>query len=175
MSCQLGEQSESKLGSLSEPLTPQGRSTAPGKGFRLALAAQPVGAAKREEGAQLGHHTAPTCSTMMTSGGYQNLKNQRPLFLQMRLRWAQGTACVQGPASLPIAHKGCGCHAGQTECVAQLSSFAAALITHNCSLLGLEILWPNPVDLLACLMFLPVHPPLRPEFSLGLEEILRKH
>lgn len=47
LSCLLGEQSEIKPGSLSEPPTPGGRSTAPGKGFLLPLAARPVGAARR--------------------------------------------------------------------------------------------------------------------------------
>lgn len=45
LSHQLGEQSESQPGSLLEALTPRGRSTAPGKGFRLPSAAQTAGAA----------------------------------------------------------------------------------------------------------------------------------
>lgn len=52
---------------------------------------------------------------------------------------AQGAACVQGSTSFPIAHK-----TVQTMHIAQLSSFAASLVSHNCSLLRLEIFVDNP-------------------------------
>ena len=54
-----------------------------------------------------------------------------------------GCVCAR-TSFLSHGTQGCGCHAGQTERIAQLSSFAAALITHNCSLLGLEIFVAYP-------------------------------
>lgn len=61
-----------------------------------------------------------------------------------------GCVCTR-TSFLSHCTQGCGCCAGQTKCVTQLSSFAAAFITHNCSLLvfrdfcGLPLLTFFPV------------------------------
>lgn len=92
------------------------------------------------------------CCSEFTFGGCQTPKIQcLPFFADEAHTCSGDDVCAKSSflSLLSLAHKGW----------AQLSSFAAALITHNCSLLGWEIFVAYPC-LLSCLSY--VHQPSTP-------------
>jgi len=80
----------------------------------------------------------------MTSCGYQIPKKSVPTIFTDEAHTGSGHCMCARTSFLSHYTEGCGCHAWQTKGIAQLSSFAAALITHNCSLLALEIFVAYP-------------------------------